>query len=183
MKASCLSLFAALVLAVPTRNAPAADISSPALEANKNRDAINAMQGQTAPALSVTNWINSKPLTLANLKGKIVVIDFWATWCGPCLASVPHSNELQKKYADKGVVIIAVCAPNGGEKMAVTVKERGIEYAVALDTGDKGNTFAVYKADSYPDYFIIDRKGNLHWGDVVNDDVEKAIQLLLAEKE
>lgn len=178
------SLFAAACLfAAFNRPISAAETSAPALEDNKNRDAITAMQGKPAPALAVTNWLNSKPLTLADFKGKIVVIDFWATWCGPCLASIPHSNELQKKYADKGVVIIAVCAPNGGEKMAATVKERGIEYAVALDTGDKGNTFAVYKADSYPDYFIIDRKGNLHWGDVVNDDVEKAIQLLLAEKE
>ncbi len=81
------------------------------------------------------------------------------------------------------MIIIAVCAPKGGEKMAETVKARGIEYAVALDTGDKGSTFAAYKADSYPDYFIIDRKGNLHWGDVANRDVETAIKLLLAEKE
>jgi hypothetical protein len=62
------------------------------------------------------------------------------------------------------------------------VKERNIEYAVALDNG-KGDTFAAYKADSYPDYYIIDRKGNLRWGDVVNDDVEMAIELLLAETE
>ena len=61
-------------------------------------------------------------------------------------------------------------------------KMHGMKYPVALDTGDKGNTFAAYKADSYPDYFIIDRKGNLRWGDVSNADVEKAIKLLLEEK-
>ena len=140
------------------------------------------MQGKPAPALAVTGWLNTKPLTLADLKGKIVVIDFWATWCGPCLASIPHNNELQRKYAGKGVVFIAVCAPNGGEKMAATVNQRGIQYAVALDNGN-GDTFAAYRADSYPDYYIIDRNGNLHWGDIVNDDVEKGIQLLLAQKD
>jgi cytochrome c biogenesis protein CcmG, thiol:disulfide interchange protein DsbE len=177
------SLFAATCLFVALiRPVAAAEPSAPALENNKNRDAITAMQGKPAPALSLTNWLNSKPLTPADLKGKIVVLDFWATWCGPCLAAIPHSNELQKKYADKGVVIIAVCAVNGGEKMAETVKQRGIEYAVALDTGVHGDTLDAFKADSFPDYYIIDRKGNLHWGDMVNDDVEMAIQLLLEEK-
>jgi cytochrome c biogenesis protein CcmG/thiol:disulfide interchange protein DsbE len=182
MKTTATVFTAACLFAAVNQPVFAADTDAPALEENRNRAAIEEMQGKPAPALSVTNWINSKPLTLADLKGKIVVIDFWATWCGPCLASVPHSNELQKKYADKGVVFIGVCCPQGGEKMAETVKTHGIEYAVVLDTGEKGDTFAAYKADSYPDYFIIDRQGNLHWGDVVNDNTEKAIELLLAEK-
>jgi len=97
------------------------------------------------------------------------------------LAAVPHTIELQKKYADQGVVFIAVCAPSGGEKMERTVKDRGITFATALDTG-KGDTFAAFKANSYPDYYIIDRKGNLRWGDLKNGDVEKAIKLLIAEK-
>ena len=99
--------------------------------------------------------------------------------CGPCLSAIPHTNEMAKKYADKGVVIIGVCAPNGGEKMAATVKDRGIKYPVALDDGKA--TFTGFKANSYPDYFIIDRNGNLRWGDIANKDVEKAIEILLKE--
>lgn len=180
MKRSPLLLVATFVFTSTCSNLIAADTAAPRLETNRHRTEISSMQGKPAPALAVNDWINSKPLTLADLKGKIVVLDFWATWCGPCLASVPHNNELQKKYADKGVVFVAICAPRGGEKMAATVKAKGIEYAVALDKGE-GDTFKAYQADSYPDYFIIDRKGNLRWGDVVNQDTEKAIQLLLAE--
>src|SRR5436309_2703130 len=99
----CLLGFSSLVSVV------AAD--APKLEANKNRDKLETMQGKPAPALVLKGWINSKPLTAADLKGKIVVLDFWATWCGPCIASIPHNNELAKKFADKAVVFIGICAP------------------------------------------------------------------------
>ena len=84
-----------------------------------------------------------------------------------------------EKYAKQGVVIIGVCAARGAEKMPDTVKQRGIKYPVAEDTG----TIAAYKANSYPDYYIIDRNGVLRWADIANRDVEKAIKILLAEKD
>src|SRR2546426_12713239 len=111
MKSFACSSAAIILLAWLTGSAFGDEPPSPALEQNQNRAAITAMQGKPAPALAVTNWTNTKPLQLADLKGKIVVLDFWATWCGPCLASVPHNNELQKKYAGKGVVCIAIGSP------------------------------------------------------------------------
>ena len=182
MRGAAITFLAALALAVPDLSLFAANSPGPALEQNNNRDAIAMMQGKPAPALALTKWMNSKSLTLGALRGKIVLLDFWATWCGPCLASVPHNNELQRKYANKGVVFIAVCASKGGEKMEETVRKYGIQYAVALDAGI-GDTFVSYQADSFPDYYIIDRKGNLRWGDVQNTEVEKAIKLLIAEGE
>ena len=149
----------------------------PALENSKVREALNAMQGKPAPALQLNGWLNTKDLDLEKLKGKIVVLDFWATWCGPCIAAIPHTNEMMQKYADKGVVIIGVCHQRGAEKMAATAKEKGIKYPIAVDQG----TNAAYKANSFPDYYIIDRKGILRWADIVNRDVEKAIEHLLAE--
>ena len=152
--------------------------AEPALEGSSVRATLNTMQGKPAPELQLNGWINSKALNLKQLKGKIVVLDFWATWCGPCIASIPHTNELMEKYSKKGVVIIGVCAQRGAEKIEATVKDRGIQYPVAIDQG----TNAAYKANSYPDYYIIDRNGVLRWADIVNRDVEKAIKHLLAEK-
>lgn len=173
---SCkLSVWLALA-ALPTLTVAA---DAPALEGSKNRAAIDGMHGKPAPELKLKDWINSKALTNENLKGKIVLLDFWATWCGPCIRAIPHTNEMAEKYADKGVVIIGVCAPRGGEKMAATAKQKGIKYPIALDI--EGATMKAFKANSYPDYFIIDRQGNLRWGDVANKDAEKAIELLLKE--
>jgi cytochrome c biogenesis protein CcmG/thiol:disulfide interchange protein DsbE len=172
------TLLTSAVLVTAIFSGTAAQAEEPALEASKDRAAITALHGKPAPALALKEWLNSSALTLGELKGKIVVLDFWATWCGPCIAAVPHTNELQAKYADKGVVIIGVCAVKGGEKMAETVKKHGIKYPVALDTGD---TLKGYLANSFPDYYVIDRQGRLRWGDIVNKDVEKAIQALLAE--
>lgn len=171
-------LFSLAVTAAALLGVSPAWAAEPALESSKDRAAITALHGKPAPALALKEWLNSSALTLADLKGKIVVLDFWATWCGPCIAAVPHTNELQAKYAEKGVVIIGVCAVKGGEKMAETVKKHGIKYPVALDTGD---TLKGYLANSFPDYYVIDRQGRLRWGDIANKDVEKAIQALLAE--
>ena len=151
---------------------------APRLESGKTREALDAMQGKPAPELVLKGWINSKPMDLKSLKGKIVVLDFWATWCGPCLRAVPHTNDMMKNYAKDGVVIIGVCNQSGSEKMAATVKEHGIKYPVAVDAG----TNAAYQVKSYPDYYLIDRKGTLRWADVANSDVEKAVEILLKEQ-
>jgi len=75
-------------------------------------------------------------------------------------------------------VIIGVCHQRGAEKMKATVEDRDIHYPVAVDQGTNSD----YKANSFPDYYIIDRRGILRWADIVNRDVEKAIKHLLAEQ-
>ena len=143
-------------------------------------------QCPAAPEMtSVTGWTNTEPAmggasTLAQLKGKVVVLDFWATWCGPCIAAIPKTNALMSKYADQGLVVIGVCRSDGSEKMLDTVRSKGIAYPVCIDSKNEVN--AAYGVDGYPDYYLIDRAGRLRGADVASVSLEDAIKLLLAEK-
>lgn len=145
----------------------------------EQRGRLAKIEGKTAPDFKLADWIGSDPKTLADLKGKIVVLDFWATWCGPCIASIPKNNELAAKYADD-VVFIGVCHPRGAEKMAATVKNKGIKYPVAADPdGKAGNA---YKVNGYPDYYIIGRDGKLLVADCANSKVGDVLKVLVGKK-
>lgn len=144
-----------------------------------DRAKLKAIENKPAPALAVENFINGDAVTLDQLKGKVVLLDFWATWCGPCIAAIPHTNELQAKYKDKGLVIIGVCNSKGAEKMADTAKEKGIQYLIAADKSEA--TTKAYKVNSFPDYYFIDRTGTLRIADCKNGSVDEAIEALINE--
>lgn len=151
------------------------------LEGNaRQREVLDAMHGKPAPSLTVENWMNAPEMTLASLKGQIVVLDFWATWCGPCIASIPKNNEIAEKYKDRGVVFIGVCHPRGVEKMSEVVSEKGIRFPVAADTS--GSTNEAFGVNSYPDYYIIDRMGRIVVADARNDKVEEILDAILAHE-
>lgn len=132
------------------------------------------------PALNVDNWHNSEPIKLEDLKGKVVVIDFWATWSGPSERAIPKHNDLFKKYGKDGLVIIGVCSTLGGEAIEKAIETHGITYPVCVDLENKTNT--AYAPNGYPDYYLIDREGKLRIADCVNSKLEEAVVALLSEK-
>jgi len=87
-----------------------------------------ALEGKPMPQLDVSDWIK-RPITSADMKGKVVVVDFHATWCGSCLAAIPHNNELLKEYGDQGQLVAGVCTSSRSqERTGQVAKARGIEY-------------------------------------------------------
>jgi len=171
--------------AIPAAPAPP-EPSAPALPAAwmegalARRTALAPLQGKEAPPIRVDTWLNGEACELKDLKGKVVLIDFWATWCMPCKKSVPEINALLDRFGSQGLVVIGVCASRGGERIEQATKDFGIRYPVCADI-DNG-TVDAYKVDGFPDYYLIDRAGRLRGADVSTASLVQAIELLLAEQ-
>jgi thiol-disulfide isomerase/thioredoxin len=133
--------------------------------------------GKPAPKLAMTDWVG-KEVKAADMKDKIVVVDFWATWCGPCKAAVPHNNEVAKKYADKGVLVLGACGGGQEEKMGEVVRQTKMEYPTGKV--DKPTTEA-WGVNWWPHYVVVDRKGNIRAAGIKPDFVDKVIDALLEE--
>jgi thiol-disulfide isomerase/thioredoxin len=121
--------------------------------------AEGAMTGQAAPALVVKD-LAGNDVSLASLKGKVVVVDFWATWCGPCRMEIPGYIEMQKKYGKDGLVIVGVSLDQKGPKhVKKFVEENGMNYTVAM--GDHSAVEAFGGFNSIPTTFLINREGRI----------------------
>ena len=104
--------------------------------------------------------IEGKPVSLADYKGKVVMVDFWATWCGPCRQAIPHLNELYEENREKGFEILAIAMDENGEKVVSPfVKSSQINYKVLLGTPDVEAKFGGLVG--YPTTFLIDRNGSV----------------------
>jgi thiol-disulfide isomerase/thioredoxin len=119
------------------------------------------LAGAAVPAIDATSWLNSSGLTWGGLKGKVVLIDFWGTWCGPCVAKMPATQELAAKYAERGLVVVGIHSEQSNENCEKFVREKNITFPIAVDSGKTAETFAI---DAWPSYFLIDKSGKVAWG-------------------
>ena len=142
-----------------------------------------------APSLAgATAWINSPPVTMESLKGKVVLVDFWTYSCINCLRSIPYVEAWAQRYKDQGLVVIGVHTPEFAfekqeDNVRKAIKDLGVSYPVAMD-----NDWTIWKAfhnNYWPAHYFIDAEGRLrheHFGEGDYDSSEQAIRALLAER-
>ena len=140
-----------------------------------------------APDFINTNWLNTAPLTLAALRGTVVMMEFWTFDCINCQDVLPSLKAMYADYKDKGFTIVSMHDPEFEhekvwDNVKAAVKQYGIEYPVAQD-----NDFATwnkFKVNAWPTWILLDKKGNIryeHIGEGAYDETRAAIQALLAE--
>jgi len=141
-------------------------------------EALDSKKGgskaQAAPGFTLES-IKGGKVALSDLKGKVVILEFWATWCPPCKKMIPKLNDLHDRYASQGLVILALNLREEKDEVKAFAKEEGIKYTVLLDPGEVAEKYGVAYI---PTAFLVDVDGKLvntgsHPGE---EEFEKAVQ-------
>src|SRR5262245_50785977 len=154
-----------------------------------SRSLMEETKAPTAPEISSGQWINSEPLTLQSLHGRVVLIEFWTFACYNCRNTLPSVKKWDAQYRDKGLTIIGVHTPeldyeSNVDNLRREVAALGIKYPVVTD--NDYSTWKQYKVEAWPTLFVLDKQGRVRWthvGEGAYDQTEEVIKKLLAEQE
>ncbi len=134
----------------------------------KQEQPSSQQEGQAAPAaalrpapdFSLEKVDGSGSLSLSELKGKVLIVDFWATWCPPCVQEIPDFIALYKTYKDQGFEMVGISVDKGGPSVVKAFMEKqGVNYPVVMATMEAVNAYEVFTG--IPTTFVIDRQGNI----------------------
>ncbi len=153
-----------------------------------SRSLTEETKAPTAPEISSGHWINSEPLTLQSLRGRVVLIEFWTFACYNCHNTFPALKAWDAQYRDQGLTIIGVHTPELDferdiDSLRREVGKLGIKYPVVSD--NDYTTWKAYKVEAWPTFFVLDKQGRVRWthvGEGYYDETEAVIKKLLAEE-
>ena len=174
-----LALLGVLVVATCSGHAGEFPDSWTGDDEKENRTAHAALEGKPMLPLDLTNWINGA-VSPADMTGKVVVLDLFSTTCAPCIAAIPHNNDLLKKYKDKGLVFVGICTGDyGQDKITQIAKDRGVHYPIGRDPELKAEK--AWAVAYYPTLVAVDRKGIVRVVGLDPDRLDEVVRKLLDE--
>lgn len=146
---------------------------------------VAATQQNAPNFVGISKWFNSQPLNIADLRGKVVLVDFWTYGCVNCVNTLPHVVALDAKYRNQGLVVIGVHTPEfpferSASNVQAALKRHGITYPVAQD--NESQTWNAYRNQYWPAQYIIDQNGNIvfhHDGEGQYEQIDRTIARLL----
>lgn len=149
---------------------------------------VAARSAPPAPAFAKGTWINSERLTLEDLRGRVVLVDFWTFGCYNCRNTLPALKQLHESYADKGLAIVGVHTPEfGHEKKVENVRQQvaalGVLYPVVTDNDFE--TWNAYGVEAWPTAVVLDKRGRVRWthvGEGAYREQEQVVRQLLEEE-
>lgn len=142
---------------------------------------IAALVGQPAPALvGLSDWRGGDPVALADLRGRVVLLEFWATWCGDCRQAAPVVEALLEERAGEPLTALSVCARRGGEEHGQTREAWGLALPSALD--GEGLSEAAYDVPRWPYHVLLDTDGRVAAAGLKTAHLARALDALLARE-
>lgn len=140
----------------------------------------NLQVGMKAPAAE-SKTLGGEKVSLADYKGKVVVLDFWATWCGPCKAMIPHERELVRRLRDKPFALISVSVDDDRAELEGFLRAEPMPWAHWWEGGENGPLVRKWNVGIFPTVYVIDAKGVIRYKHVQGEELDKAVDKLLAE--
>ena len=146
-----------------------------------NSSKVGIRVGETAPEINLPD-VNGKSISLYSLRGQYVLIDFWASWCGPCRFENPNLINLYKKYKDKGLEIYGVSLDEDKEKWERAIQKDGITWLQVSDLQHwNSSVVPLYKLEGIPASFLLDKKGIIVASYLRGEHLEEKVKELIGE--